>query len=214
MFKRLTDRILNDVENVVAREAAKALTPHIEDAAEGIVNALFNSAPSIKSTGGATSVYLAQIKLDFHDFHAEDADTDIQTFILELLQLQYEGQQEFEKAKVSDKVVFNLGNKTLASLSNIKINNIAICDYQKSLNSATIRYSASVGFDLSERRYEKLYEIEYTLQLRDEFGEKAFLECQNCGAPLEEAVGECKYCGMKHIRDTISNWVITDCKEK
>ena len=52
------------------------------------------------------------------------------------------------------------------------------------------------------------------LQLRDDFGAKTFLECQNCGAPLEESNGECKYCGMKHLRDTISNWVVTDVKQK
>ena len=91
---------------------------------------------------------------------------------------------------------------------------MSIADYQKSLNSATLRYRVSVGFDLDERRNEKLYEVEYTLQLRDEYGEQKFLTCQNCGAPLEEASGQCKYCGMKHLRDTISNWVVTDYKEK
>jgi hypothetical protein len=214
MFKKLTNILLDRVEDVVVREATKALTPHIEDAAEGIMNAVFNSGPSIRSTGGATSVCLVQVKSDFKDFHAEDADTDIQTFVLELLQIKYEGKQGFEKAKVSEKVTFNLGDKYSLPLSNVKINNMSIGDYQKSLNSATLKYRVSVGFDVGGLRQEKLYEVEYTLQLRDEFGEHKFLECQNCGAPLEEASGECTYCGMKHMRDTISNWVVTDYKEK
>lgn len=215
MFKRITNRLLNRVEDVVVREAAKALTPHIEDAAEGIMNAVFNSAPSIKSTGGATSVYLTKIRSDFKDFHSDDADADIQTFLFELIQIQYEGKQDFEKAKVSEKVLMNVEKRRCSgTLLNIKINNIAISDYHKSLNSATITYRVSMGFDVDARRCEKLYEIEYTLQLRDEFGEKVFLECKNCGAPLEEESGECTYCGMKHIRDTISNWVVTSYKEK
>lgn len=214
MFKRLTNKLLDRVEDVVVREATKALAPHIEDAAEGIMNAVFNSAPSIRSTGGATSVYLTKISSDFKDFHADDAEADIQTFLLELLQLQYDERESFERAKVSDKVLMNFEKKQNAgSLRNIKINNIAISNYRKSLNSATITYRASIGFDVQSNRQEKLYEIEYTLQLRDEFGEKAFLECKNCGAPLKEESGECAYCGMKHLRDTISSWVVTDCKE-
>jgi hypothetical protein len=214
MFRRITNRILNNVEGVVIREVTNALTPHVKDAAEGIMNAVTNSKPPIRSTGGATDVYLTKVQSDFQDFHSEDANTDIQTFILELLQIVYEGKSGFEKSKVSDKVVFNIGNKTSSPLSNIKINNIAISGYKKSLNSATIMYRISIGFDVDVSRHEKLYEVEYTLQLRSEFGEQAFLECQNCGAPLEEQIGECTYCGMKHLRDTISNWVVTDCKEK
>ena len=214
MLRRLANRMLNDVERVVAREAAKALAPHIQSATEGLINAVINQAPSIRSTGGATSVYLDKVCSDFKDFHPEDADSDIQTFILELLQLQYEGKANFEKAKVSEKVLLNVNRADKSTLSNIKFNNMAIADYQKSLHSATLKYRASVGFDANRIRQEKLYEIEYTLQLRDDFGEKTFLECKNCGASLEESDGECKYCGVKHLRDTISNWVITDCREK
>lgn len=214
MFRRLTNRLLDKVEDVVIREATKALTPHIENAAEGIMNAMFNSDPSVRSTGGATSVCLTRVRSDFKDFHSEDADTDIQTFILELLQIKYCGKSEFEKASVSEKVAFNIERNENKSISNVKINNMAVADYQKSLNSATLKYRVSVGFDVDGLRKEKLYEVEYTLQLRDDFGEKTFLECQNCGAPLEEESGECKYCGMKHLRDTISNWVVTDYREK
>ena len=84
MFRKLTNKLLDNVEDVLVREATRALTPHIQDAAEGILNAVVNSAPSVRSTGGATSVYVAKVRSDFKDFHPEDADTDIQTFVLEL----------------------------------------------------------------------------------------------------------------------------------
>ena len=214
MFKKLANKILNQAEDVLAREAMKAITPHIETAATGLVNAVINSAPQARSTGGGTSVYLAKIKSDFKDFHAEDADTAISSFIYELLQITYGEKESFEKANVSQKILINTSNKKTGRLSNVKINAMSIGDYQKSLNSATIKYRVSTGFDVSDSRYERLYEVEYTLQLRDEYGEQKFLECQHCGAPLEEESGECKYCGMKHLRDTTSNWVITDYSER
>ena len=214
MFKRLANRLLNQAEDVIAREAMKAITPHIQTAAEGVINAVVNSAPNIRSTGGGTSVYLTKLQSDFKDFHAEDADSAIASFIYEMLQIQYGQKNDFEKANVSPKILINTSEKKIGDLTNIKINAMSISDYQKSLNSATILYRVSVGFDVNQSRIEKLYEVEYTLQLRDEYGEQTFLECQNCGAPLEEESGECKYCGMKHLRDTTSNWVIVDYKEK
>jgi hypothetical protein len=146
MFRRITNRIINNVEGVIVREATKALTPHIQEAAEGIIDAVTNSTPTIRSTGGGTSVYLTKVKQDFKDFHAEDADTDIQTFLLEFLQLKYEGKQDFEKAKVSEKVLINMGDVVNSKLTNIKINHMAVGDYQKSLYSATIKYRVSIPF--------------------------------------------------------------------
>lgn len=214
MFKRLANRLLNQAEDVIAREAMKAITPHIQTAAEGVINAVVNSAPNVRSTGGGTSVHLAKIKSDFKDFHAEDADTAIASFIYEMLQITYGQKEDFEKANVSQKIFINTSSRKSGNITNIKINAMSIGDYQKSLNSATIKYRVSTGFDVNGSRFEKLYEVEYTLQLRDEYGEQKFLECKHCGAPLEEESGECKYCGMKHLRDTTSNWVITDYIEK
>ena len=214
MLKRFGDSLIDRLEGVIVAKATEVLRPHVEDAIEGVIGAFIENVPKARSTGGGTSVYLTKVKSDFKDFHAEDADTDIQTFLLEYLQLKYEGKEHFEKAKVSDKVLINIGNKQKTKLQNVKINSMSVSDYQKSLNSATIKYRISIGFDLHGQRNEKLYEIEYTLQLRDEYGSKMFLECSNCGAPLEESSGECKYCGMKHLRDTISSWVVTDVKER
>lgn len=209
-LKRLKNKVLYSAESAIARE----ITPYAKDLATGIFEAAMDNTPKVRSTGGATSAYLERVLHDFKDFHAEDADTDVKTFIIEFLQIKYGRKQNFEKAKVSERVLIHIGDKTTSSLSNIKINQIAISGYQKSLNSATLRYRVSAGYNQNGMRKEKLYEVEYTLQLRNEYDASAFLKCENCGAPLKESDGVCPYCGMKHIRDTISNWVVTDVVEK
>ncbi len=213
-LRRTKDRFMCKTENVVIQQAGDILSPYTKEIAQGIVEAIKDDTPSIRSTGGATSIYLTKVRQDFKDFHAEDADTDIQTFILEFLQIKYGEKKEFKKARVSEKVLIPIGDKMSSTLSKIKINNIAISDYQKSLNSATLRYRVSIGFNVNGERKEKLYEVEYTLQLRDEYDSMAFLQCKNCGAAIKETDGICPYCGTKHIRDTISSWVVSDIKEK
>ena len=214
LFNRAADRMLDSLERQVANKAIEVLSPHVDDIVEGVLDAALNKAPDVRTTGGATTVMMEKIKADFHDFHQTDADAAITTFIQEYLAITYAGQENFEKANVSEKIKLNVGPKSMSRIGNIRINQIAISNYVKSLNSATITYRVSVGFDMGGTRREKLYEVLYTLQLRDEYGEKQFLQCDVCGAPLTETSGECKYCGTKHLRDTIENWFITDIKEK
>lgn len=214
IFNSVADRMLDCLERQVANKAVEVLSPHVDDIVEGVLDAALNKAPDIRTTGGATTMNMEKIKADFHDFHESDANAAISTFIQEFLAIKYAGQSDFEKANVSEKIKLNLGPKSMSRISNIKINQIAISDYAKSLNSATITYRVSVGFDMGGSRREKLYEVLYTLQLRDEYEESKFLKCSVCDAPLESTNGECKYCGTKHIRDTIENWVVTGVKEK
>lgn len=210
---RAKNRFMQKAENAVMKQASDLMGPYAREITQGIVEAIKDDTPSVRTTGGATSVYLAKVQQDFKDFHREDANTDVQTFVLEFLQIKYNGQADFEKAKVSDRVIIPIGDKISATLTNIKINNMAIGDYQKSLNSATLKYRVSVGFNINGERKEKLYEIEYTLQLRNEYDSMALLQCKSCGAPIRESDGICPYCGTKHLRDTIENWVVTDVKE-
>lgn len=214
IFNSVADRMLDRLERQVANKAVEVLSPHVDDIVEGVLDAALNKAPDIRTTGGATTMNMEKIKADFHDFHESDANAAISTFIQEFLAIKYAGQGDFEKANVSEKIKLNLGPKSMSRISNIKINQIAISDYAKSLNSATITYRVSVGFDMGGSRREKLYEVLYTLQLRDEYEESKFLKCSVCDASLESTNGECKYCGTKHIRDTIENWVVTGVKEK
>ncbi|MBQ8626057.1 MAG: hypothetical protein IJ419_07845 [Agathobacter sp.] len=211
--RNIGKQLLNRAGNVVAEEATKALMPHVQDATAKVMDAMLNPDEKVRSTGGATSKFMTQIMSDFNDFHADAAESDIQTFVLEYIDIQFGKQSDFQLAKTSDKIKLNVIKK-VGRISDVRVNQIAISNYVKSLNSATITYRVSAGFEMGGSRRERLYEVEYTLQLRDEYGEQQFLQCDVCGAPLEEATGHCKYCGTKHIRDTISHWVITDVKEK
>lgn len=209
-IRQIKNRAIRQVENAFLGEMA----PYAKEIASGLVEAAMDNTPKARSTGGATSVYLAQVQRDFQDFHAEDADTDVKTFMLEYLQIKYGSQERFDKARISEKVMIDVGDKFPGQLTEIKVNQIAISDYKKSLNSATLRYRVSIGFTLDGVRKEKLYEVEYTLRLRDEYDSAAYLMCKNCSAPLKESDGVCPYCGTKHVRDTISNWVVADVIEK
>ena len=186
---------------------------HPEEFKKGVQYACTEEPPAPRSTGGMTSLLLPKIQKDFPDFHPEDADTDIETFLLEYLHIRYAGQSGFRKARISKRVALNLEKEPKGSLKNIQFHNTAVYHYQKTRNSATIRYRCSAGFDLNGERQEKLYEIEYTLQLRDECAEAAYLKCSNCGAPLTEEDEICPYCGIRFVRDTIVHWVVTGVKE-
>ena len=214
MLRRLGNQLIDRVERKVANKAMEVLAPHVDDIVEGVIDAVVNPAPTIKSTGGATETMLAKIQADFHDFHASDANNAIQTFIMEYLEIKYHGKENFEQSNVADDLMMKIGPKSKSNLSNITVNQIAIADYKKSLNSATIVYRVSTGFNMGGNRREKLYELAYTLQLRDEYGSVKYLRCQVCDAPLTETTGECKYCGTKHLRDTTESWVITNIQEK
>jgi hypothetical protein len=160
-----------------------------------------------------TERYQTQIQNDFADFHAEDANNDIQTFIFELFQIKYDGKEHFEKANVSDKVILNVGKRSAAKITRLVIQNMRMVDYQKSLNAATIKYHVSVCYMKNGVQERRAYEVEYTLQLKDEYGAQTYLKCENCGAELTELDGFCTYCGTKNVRDTIMNWAVTNLKE-
>ena len=132
--------------------------------------------------------------------------------ISDYLKIRYGEKDVWENSKLKVELTPSILFK--ARLSDIKINNVAISEYNKTLNSATIMYRVSVGYNTNNNRKEELYEVEYTLRLNDEYGALMFLECKTCGAPLKESNGICPYCGTKHMRDTISNWVVTNIIKK
>ena len=89
--------VANSIERTLARKAATSVVPYLEDAVGEIFDSIVNEAPSVRSTGGATKMHLEKIQDDFKDFHAKDANADIQTFILEMLNIKYGMQDDFEK---------------------------------------------------------------------------------------------------------------------
>ena len=170
--------------------------------------------PEIKSVGGATSLYLKQIQSDFPEYHNSDAENAIRTFIEELINIRYTKKSKFEKARVSDKVSLNIDKEPSGIIDNLRFNGISIYNYTKTRDYATVVYRVSVGFDYNSKRVETRYEVDYTLQLRDNTIASKSLKCPNCGGTYQSTRdSECPYCGAGIVRDTILNWVITKSKE-
>lgn len=146
-------------------------------------------APTPKSVGGATSIYLKQIQRDFPDFMPNEAMHEIREYVTRHVARQ---------------------NGT-----NIVINGIAIAGYRKTENFAVMQYQCSVGFDVAgRRRCETRYGLEYTLRIVDDGVAAVAMKCPNCAAVLEATdVTKCPYCDIKIMRDTILNWEVTSIKE-
>ena len=52
--------------------------------------------------------------------------------------------------------------------------------------------------------------MEYTISLRDEYGEKKALICPCCGGTYTSTRdAACPYCGAGIVRDTIKSWRFT-----
>lgn len=127
------------------------------------------------------------------------------------MNVKYGNQSNFEKSNINKNIAFNINKTDKQNISNIKFNGIAIYNYIKTMDYATITYRCSFGYDLNGRRQEVRYDIDYTLQLYDNNIAQKALKCNNCGGTLSLKDGNvCPYCGTKVIMDTIMNWYITE----
>lgn len=167
-----------------------------------------------KPIGGATQKLLKRIHEDFPEYHAQDAENAIKTFIMEYINICFGHQKEFEKSRTTEKTKLNIDKKATGYIKDIVFNGIAIYKYDKSIDYATVTYQCSVGFDFYRERVEKKYEIEYTLHLvRDDIPMKV-LRCPECGGEYNSTRDKfCPYCGSEIIKDTILNWYITEITE-
>ena len=180
-----------------------------------LINAVKEAQEEVtpKSIGGLTDIYLKNINEDFPNFHNQDAESAIRTLIIEFLNIRYGKQQDFEKSSVNNKLLLNIQKEGLHNISNITINKIAIYDYNKTVDYATINYKCSFGYDLDGKRKEERYSIDYTLQLSNNDSQSAMV-CENCGGVLSvNDKYECPWCGAKIIMDTIMNWNFTELTE-
>ena len=209
MLKRIINNIskktlgvsVNDVQNIVSTINA------INDFTDEIVEQ--------KSVSGATDVYLKQIERDFPDFHKNDADVALKSFIDEYLKIKYEGQKDFVVSNVDKNIIGMIENHKLnVDVKNVIINKISISGYRKSDEYATIDYNASVGYDISGKRIETRYKVKYTLRLNQDNVASVAMICPNCGATIEStSLTKCEYCDSKIIRDTILSWIFTNIEE-
>lgn len=173
-----------------------------------------NEGPQVKSIGGSTKMYLDRIHKDFPDFHSPDAENAVKTFVNEYINIKYGTQKDFVKSKIDGNVLIDTSKESSASISNIIINAIAIYDYTKTRDYATVTYKVSVGYDKNGSRVETRYEVNYTLQLYKDDIAMASMVCPNCGGTYDStADAVCPYCDAPIIKDTVMTWVVTAIKE-
>ena len=210
--------IIKIVQNAVkkAKRAVRQITQPINDVSNilKLANQIQEEEPDVKSVGGMTSIYLKQIQKDYPDYHNNDAEDSVKTFLNEYLRIKYSGESGYKQAKIGERVDIYMDKLPKGSLSNIRHNGIAIYDYKKAREYATVTYRVSVGFNYNGKRIETRYEVDYTIQLRNSEVASVNLKCPNCGGPYSSMNDtECPYCGAGIIRDTLMSWYITDAKE-
>ena len=163
-----------------------------------------------KTVFGATSIYLPLVRRDFPDFHNSDAVAAVKTLVCEFLAIRYEGRQSFEKSIVSEGLIAMIDRQPGHTVNDESVHQVAMSNYVKSLECATITYQASVGYLLDGNRVEERYAVEYTMSLRDEYGEKKALICPRCGGAYTSTSQKyCAFCGSGIVRDTVKSWRFT-----
>lgn len=190
---------ISDVSNIAS--TVKMMASEMDDIVEP------------KSIGGSTSMYLKMIEKDFPDYHNPDAENAIRTFLTEYTNIRHGSQNEFKTSKVNDKVLINVNKGTSGRISNLIFNKIAIYDYKKTREYATVTYRCSLGYDLNGKRIETRYEVDYTLQLLDNETATVATKCPNCGGTYSTTDNCCPYCGAGIIKDTLLTWFITKANE-
>lgn len=210
-FTRKIHRTISDVASI---------TNTISKIGSTIPKNQIDNVPEVKTVGGATNILLPQIHNDFPDFHNVDAENDIKSVIKDYISIIHGNKQKFITNTVSTNVSKMVSTKNHGAVSNIVFHRIAIYNYQKTLDYATVTYRCSVGYKLNSKQIETRYEVQYTLQLKDQGVTTQMLKCLNCNAPLDDFDnpknkynGVCPYCNTKIIRDTIMSWLVSDIKE-
>lgn len=169
-----------------------------------------DTPPQPKTVFGATSIYLPKVEHDFPDFHNSDAVAAVKTLVCEYLAIRYEGKQRFTQSIVSDGLIAMIDQSSGRTVRNETVHRVAMSNYVKTRECATITYQASVGYLLDGEPVEERYAVEYTISLRDEYGEKQALVCPCCGgAYTSTSETVCAYCGAGIVHDTIKSWRFT-----
>ena len=171
--------------------------------------------PEPRTVFGATSIYLPKIEKDFSDFHYPDAVAAVKIFIDEYLAVKYEKAGKFRTSIVDDNVLSMIDiSEDEHHVTDETVHQVAISDYRKTKEYATITFQASTGYKLDGRPVEERYSAQYTLKLREYGIEQKTLICPQCGGAFEStAQSKCPYCGAGIIRDTIFSWRFTSIEK-
>lgn len=209
-IKRKFDTISTNFLGINASEIKKVLK-------DGLILEQENQVEP-KSIGGATSIYLNKIEKDFPNFNNFDAETEIKGFITEYLDIKFYNKNNFTVNTVDKNILPQIKKEKDCLVSDVFFNKIAIVDYKKIDEYATITYAVSVGFknnkNTTNDRVETRYMVKYTLRLSDNGISSKAVACPNCGASINDtSITICPYCDKKIISDTIMNWIISSIDE-
>ncbi len=167
--------------------------------------------PEVKSVSDLTRIYLPKITKDFADFHNTEAIAAVKVFMNEYLDIKYREKTSFSNSNVdpSLKAMIDIA-ETKAATTDVSVHKVAICDYLKTNEYATIFYQVSVGYNLNGEKKEERYKIEYTMKLKENGVSEEIMKCDNCGAAIDSTEYEvCPYCDVRIIRDTRMSWKFT-----
>lgn len=173
------------------------------------------SEPAQKSVAGATNLYLPQITKDFADFHNAEAVSAIQLFMNEYLDIKYGEKRLFENSNIEPGLEMTINKLGLKNETiNVDIHKVAITNYIKTNEYATITYQVAIGYNVKSQRKEEKYQIEYTMKLSENGIADKALRCDICGATIDSAgIEVCPYCDARILRDTRMSWRFTAVKQ-
>jgi hypothetical protein len=131
----------------------------------------------------------------------------IESFIVELLQVKYEGKNNFETIKVYDRILLDIGKRADSKVMKLNIQAIELTNYTKKNNSAILKYNVQLAFAENGKRMYKSYDVECTCRFKN------IVKCEVCGAELAAHDNFCTSCGTKNTICEALDCMITNVKE-
>ena len=160
-----------------------------------------------KSLASMDSIYLKKIEKDFPSIEISKLKRKAESILMDIY-------HSIEKSDVSN---LNGKMKTFAedeilngnnSISNLKIHNTVVSNYNKNNNKATIIFSIAYQYYLLKDGTKKkiqdrvCIEFIYTLELEEKTKSPILdFHCPNCGSPFHNIDDDsCSYCGSKLLK--------------
>lgn len=172
------------------------------------------------SVSGGDSIYLPRIQKDFPDFHNNIFSEKTKAFLTsyfnslekrELEEMLSECSQSVTEAIASEINDLTSTGKHVA-FDNINFHKIAISNYTKNGDYATIKYQASLEYT-GERLTQTKYEVSFTFMFKNSGQESVSKRCTYCGAPIDETATTCQYCGTVVVRNIEKTWKLSNYKK-
>ena len=170
-------------------------------------DAHLNEEDTPKSLASMDSIYLKKIEKDFPSIEISKLKRKAESILMDIY-------HSIEKSDVSN---LNGKMKTFAeeeilngnnSISDLKIHNTVVSNYNKNNNKATIIFSIAYQYyllkDGTKKKIQDRVRIEfiYTLELEEKTKSPILdFHCPNCGSPFHNIDDDsCSYCGSKLLK--------------